>query len=154
MHIHSYAMKHFWNNIGNAWMTRILPRQFLHVVKQEVKVGATNSYKMKQNAVMRILAVAQEDLGEVVHNVPPWTGQLGWLSQDGRLQASNSISKKSTPNQSHSYNIHIDWNGNDRAQHISAFRSKYRNCIFLLVMLLVFSQPYYYVSCLSKTDAA
>lgn len=34
-------------------------------------MGATNSYKMKQNAVMRILAVAQEDLGEVVHNVPP-----------------------------------------------------------------------------------
>lgn len=37
MHIHSYAMKHFWNNIGNAWMTRILPRQFLHMVKQELK---------------------------------------------------------------------------------------------------------------------
>ena len=31
--------------------------------------------------------------------------------------------------------------GMKRAQHISEFRSKYRNYIFLLVMLLVFSQP-------------
>lgn len=31
--------------------------------------------------------------------------------------------------------------GIERAQHISGSRSKYRNCIFVLVMCLVFSQP-------------
>lgn len=31
--------------------------------------------------------------------------------------------------------------GMERAQHISGSRSKYRNCIFVLVMCLVFSQP-------------
>lgn len=89
---------------------------------------------------MGVLAVGQEELVKwdtMFH--PELVSQAGSAKiEDGKQFSFQKIYSKSRVILTTAKLIEM---GMKRAQHILGFRSKYRNCIFLLVMLLVFSQP-------------
>lgn len=137
-HIHSYVTEHFLTCTSNTWLTGTSPGS--SCTRCHRSRSGCDSLLQNEHAQPRVLAEGREEPGRQKHTVPAWAAQPGRLSWDTRLQAIQFPKNLLQIGVILATAILIEM-GMKRSRHISGFRSKYRNCIFLLVMPLVFSQP-------------
>lgn len=104
-----------------------------------IKRYITNSHEMKQNVLVPRMGARKTYVKCTLCSLLRWSARLAQPRQKiahKQFNCQNLLQIRVRLTTAILIEI-----GLRRAQHISGFRSKYRNCIFLQVMPLVFSQP-------------